>query len=655
MWMVRPRVIWVTCKWLSGSYCVWIGLQVYVGGRAVIEEITLRTTEVATQFSTFGAKQYHAMLAFYQLSQALLKLLAPFFFDLFFVLKTAWGRLPHEFQIATLGASAVAYCLYSFRWARHVAFLPSAAGIWLLSEQLEVPEELYVYYFLPVLSQVIPVLSSLSAFATRRNSPCRQWLHYWALSPLTVYAVAAWRERSIEGLGAAGGAFRSATSSGVGFSAGMGVGDTTTTSSTSVLYQAWHGRPLSLFLVYLVFWHGADIVFHFLYEVLINRIATAALRNEFLQKLLRTLSDVALWVLPASIAPRRKPQESSSAIVGDHGTGGSSTSSGRAGENGGSPERASSFLASLFGGGMRQSWRMFEIATNAAGAGKSIQSEVLAAVEEEKRAVENASSSSKSTTTGACAEGSFGDSSSSSASSTGGSTLKSDTSSAASGSTTDGNKTSSSSEPETVLRLVWRVAVRLASQNSKTLLYASSAIVAVVAAAYYVYRFLSFVSKAVVWAWFFFELTNEQAIARPRKKLATALLFLSAQKLFSQRWFLIPDFLLDLFRIPLLLVFNMFGEIILDKLLMTSFGDSGTPTPRKVLSKIFQSGVAGSRGSTSDSSPDISPRGEHGDPVRGELDIDGENASRARQDDETKAEAHEGDDGNAGEEFEMVG
>ena len=124
------RRIWVTIKYLGGSYGIWIFLQVYVGGKQVLDEITIRGSEVLSQGHYFATKQWGAAVAGYEFGQSLLKLLAPFFFDMFFLVKAGWSRLPREVQIGSLGAAGLTWLLYSFRWARQAAFLPSAAGMW---------------------------------------------------------------------------------------------------------------------------------------------------------------------------------------------------------------------------------------------------------------------------------------------------------------------------------------------------------------------------------------------------------------------------------------------------------------------------------------------------------------------------------------------
>lgn len=109
---------------------------------------------------------------------------------------------------------------------------------------------------------------------------------------------------------------------------------------------------------------------------------------------------------------------------------------------------------------------------------------------------------------------------------------------------------------------------KIASMGMNTLVLAGLVGILVVLM---MYRLLSFVSSAIVWPWFLYELggvVHRQTSALYRGKIALALLFLLMDWVFTQRWFIVPSFILDFIRIPLILLLNMFGEVILDTLLV---------------------------------------------------------------------------------------
>lgn len=94
--------------------------------------------------------------------------------------------------------------------------------------------------------------------------------------------------------------------------------------------------------------------------------------------------------------------------------------------------------------------------------------------------------------------------------------------------------------------------------------------IAAVAVLLVMYKLLSVVSAAIVWPWFLYELgstVHRKTKALYRGKIALALLFLLADWIFKQTWFLVPTFVLDFIRIPIILLLNMCGEMVLDALL----------------------------------------------------------------------------------------
>ena len=87
---------------------------------------------------------------------------------------------------------------------------------------------------------------------------------------------------------------------------------------------------------------------------------------------------------------------------------------------------------------------------------------------------------------------------------------------------------------------------------------------------YFAYSAVAQMSKTLVYLWFLYETGSSAKTAESgRKKLAFALLFLAAERLFESPYFLVPRFVTNLVRIPVLLLFNIFGETILDFLMQT--------------------------------------------------------------------------------------
>ena len=113
---------------------------------------------------------------------------------------------------------------------------------------------------------------------------------------------------------------------------------------------------------------------------------------------------------------------------------------------------------------------------------------------------------------------------------------------------------------------------KISSLGQSTLVLAGIGGLAALAATY---KLLSFVSSFLVWGWFLYEVgstaSSTQLVLFHRKKLALALLFLSTDYVMSQPWFLVPKFMLDLVRFPIFVGFNIWGETLLDRLLIIDF------------------------------------------------------------------------------------
>ena len=75
------------------------------------------------------------------------------------------------------------------------------------------------------------------------------------------------------------------------------------------------------------------------------------------------------------------------------------------------------------------------------------------------------------------------------------------------------------------------------------------------------YKVLSILSSFLVWGWFLYELgsvaSDKTMILFYRKKLAFALLFLTTDYTMRQPWVLVPNWILDLTRIPLMILYSI--------------------------------------------------------------------------------------------------
>ncbi|CAD7951629.1 unnamed protein product [Amoebophrya sp. A120] len=514
----RFRILVRSITISSGLYLVWFIIQVYVGGQEAVKEISSRLQLVTTHLTEFTNKQYVAVLAFTELAKALSKLLLPFVFDLVLVGTKIWTELlPREVKYASIIGSVVLYALYSFRWARHVAFLPTAVGLYVLSEQMQLQDDFLIQYLIPCLSVYYPVLESLRAFTSKRNSLCAAWLHYWSLCPLTVFGIATWRQHLIKHLQqiTVGTAAERASRSGSAVSPTIG----SSSSSQTLLHQSL--KPITLILIYLVFWQGSDYAFYLLQDLL-KRVSGLLLRFDLFKwikrKVALVVSKLYAFVSSRTAVPAEEKTlqmklveklATSSSSLGENNQQNSSSSASTTGSDGGAPGGANNYFAAATGG-----------TTSRAEADEQKDNR---SPRRDENGINQASGGGAPSPSSAFAS------------------------------------------------LKTRIFLKLLSLGSNTLW-----LTVVIAGVTFLvmYRLLSFVSKSIVWVWFLYELSStaqqsshHRADPNVRKKLAMALLFLSADYLFRQKWFLVPAFVIDLIRIPLLVVFNLFGEQILDFLL----------------------------------------------------------------------------------------
>lgn len=242
---------------LASVWLLWFAHQVRLSkqvqrGVTPLEEVKQRLREVSNLSRLYAEDQAHALLSLSRLLLALCHLFAPFLHDLFILTRLGLKTIPIPVQIGVAGLLSLSYILYKFRWARQVAFIFPAVILFFVSKHI--PEFYLLTYFIPLLSIYLPTIESLRAFISSRersnyHSVVSQWLHYWALAPLTVTLASTLQEKILHELQELS-KIRDLPITALELTA--------ESPHNSILSGT---RPLLLVLLWLVVWQSADLAF----------------------------------------------------------------------------------------------------------------------------------------------------------------------------------------------------------------------------------------------------------------------------------------------------------------------------------------------------------------------------------------------------------
>ena len=170
-------------------WSIWFGLQVYIRGQAVMDEVTSRAI-VASQLTAIASQHTIVLLPhWYRALYQWALLLTPFLVDIFSTLGAAVYSLPWEVKIGLTGGSGLIYLIVTFEIMRQILFFPVACLLWYL-HHISFPAN---YKWIPssALATGVALGLSLSAFRSHDNKRRKAWLMYWTVFPL-YYLIHAW-------------------------------------------------------------------------------------------------------------------------------------------------------------------------------------------------------------------------------------------------------------------------------------------------------------------------------------------------------------------------------------------------------------------------------------------------------------------------------